>query len=63
MRKESNKAVAEREILRRNPQVNRDLVESFKKLESEVQRLGADTRPHFGISPPLGGCKLLHSNG
>ena len=62
MKKKPKPLLAEKEILKRNPRVSKDLVERFKKLESELRALGADTRPKFAISPPLGGSRQLLYN-
>jgi hypothetical protein len=62
MKKKPIPVLAEKEILRRNPQVSRDLVDGFKKLENELRELGADTKPRFSISPPLGSSRQLLYN-
>jgi hypothetical protein len=62
MKTESKPLLTEQEVLQRNPHVSKDLVERFKKLESELRELGADIKPRFSISPPLGGTRQLLYN-
>jgi hypothetical protein len=62
MKKKSERFLSEQEILQRNPKVNKDLVDGFKKLEIELNELGVNTKPQFTISPPLGNGHLLLSN-
>jgi hypothetical protein len=54
--------VEKKEILEKNPQVNKNLVADYERLEKELHRLGVRTKPEYRISPALGGSKLLLSN-
>ena len=62
MKKKSKSVLPEQEILQQNPGINKDLVNRYKKLESELHELGVDTEPRFTISPPLGNGHLILSN-
>ena len=62
MNKKSKPVLSEQDILRLNPCVSKNLVDCFKKLESELCKLGADTKPRFTMSPPLGGSRQLLYN-
>lgn len=50
-----SKALATPDVLDRNPNVCRTVVEKNRLLEKQLQSLGVDTRPHYTLSPPLGG--------
>lgn len=43
------------EILARNPRVSASIVAKNEELERQLRTLGVDTRPHYRLSPPLGG--------
>ncbi len=41
-------------VLRRNNKVNRKTVAAHEKFEKELQKLGVEIRPSYGLEPPLG---------
>ena len=47
-----------RRVLASNPKIDKRLVESFERLERELQKLGVDTKSKYTLSPPLGGGTL-----
>ncbi len=51
------------EILKINPKVDPVLVERYEKLDSELRRLGVNTKPTFNLKPPLGDDRLHLFNG
>lgn len=55
MAKRISKPMEKAEILKINPKVDPILVERYEKLNSELRRLGIDTKPKFNLEPPLGG--------
>ena len=46
-------------ILMNNPGVDKEIVLSFEKLESQLKKLGVDIKPKFSLEHPLGG-NMLH---
>ena len=60
MPKQGDKTKAE--VLRKNPKVDANLVKQFQKLESELQRLGVDTKPKYTIEHPLNGRHTMYYN-
>ncbi len=43
-----------REMLKRNPRIDKSVVQRYQELEKKLEKLGVDTRPHYTLSPPLG---------
>lgn len=43
------------EILGKNPKVSKRVVAQYRELEKHLKKLGVDTKPHYTLSPPLGG--------
>ena len=58
MAKRIGKPMKKAEILKTNPKIDPVLVERYETLDSELRRLGIDTKPKFNIEPPLGGDRL-----
>ena len=58
MAKQISKPMKKADILKINPKIDPVLVEQYEKLDSELRRLGIDTKPKFNIEPPLGGDRL-----
>ena len=44
-----------RELLNSNPKVSKSIVVQYDELEKKLVKLGVDTKPHYTLSPPLGG--------
>ena len=42
------------EVLKRNPRIDKSVVQRYQELERKLEKLGVDTRPHYTLSPPLG---------
>ena len=42
------------EVLKRNPRVDKSVVQRYQELEKKLEKLGVDTRPHYTLSPPFG---------
>lgn len=43
------------EFLESNPAVSKSVVSQYHELEKKLHKLGVDTKPHYTLSPPLGG--------
>lgn len=43
------------EALKNNPKVSKSVVAEYRELEKKLEKLGVDTKPHYTLSPPLGG--------
>ncbi len=43
-----------REMLKRNPRIDKGVVQKYQELEKKLEKLGVDTKPHYTLSPPLG---------
>ena len=43
------------ELLKSNPKVSESIVVQYNELEKKLIKLGVDTKPHYTLSPPLGG--------
>ena len=43
-----------REVLKRNPRIDKSVVQKYQELEKKLEKLGVDMRPHYTLSPPLG---------
>ena len=63
MKKTSTQPMHLRDIMEKNSRVDKNLVRQYEKLAEELQRLGVEIKPKFGLSHPLGGGKLLLYNG
>ena len=44
-----------RDLLNSNPKVSKSIVVRYNELEKKLVKLGVDTKPHYTLSPPLGG--------
>ena len=44
-----------KELLNSNPKVSKSIVIQYSELEKKLVKLGVDTKPHYTLSPPLGG--------
>jgi hypothetical protein len=44
----------EKDIMDRNPLVDRKIVRQFSSLEAELRKIGVDVRPKYRLLPPLG---------
>ena len=42
-------------ILKHNPAISKSVVSQYHELEKKLHKLGVDTKPHYTLSPPLGG--------
>ena len=43
-----------KDVLKRNPRVNRGTVAAHEKLERELKKLGVEIKPSYNLEPPLG---------
>ena len=51
-----------REVLKRNPRIDKSVVQKYQELEKKLEKLGVDTKPHYTLSPPLGDSRIrLHN--
>ena len=49
------------EALKRNPRIDKSIVQKYQELEKKLEKLGVDTRPRYSLKPPLGDSPLrLH---
>jgi len=50
------------EALRRNPRIDKNVVQKYRELEEKLEKLGVDTSPHYSLKPPLGDSPIrLHN--
>ena len=50
------------EVLKRNPRIDKSVVQKYQELEKKLEKLGVDTKPHYTLSPPLGDSRTrLHN--
>ena len=43
-----------KDVLKRNPGINRGTVTAHEKLERELKKLGVEIKPSYNLEPPLG---------
>ena len=51
-----------REVLKRNPRIDKSVVQKYQELEKKLEKLGVDTKPHYTLSPPLGDSRTRFHN-
>ena len=44
-----------KELLNSSLKVDKSVVVRYSELEKKLHKLGVDTKPHYTLSPPLGG--------
>ena len=49
------KPLDETQVLKANRKVDAKMVRTFEKLEQDLERVGAATKPAYRLQPPLGG--------
>jgi hypothetical protein len=52
-----NNSIDKTKIIEKNPKVDKALVKKHDRLESQLKKLGVETKPSFKIEPPLGGSR------
>ncbi len=57
--KKKQKYATNETIQNRNPKIDKLLVKNYENLESQLNKIGVDTKPNFNIEPPLGGSHYL----
>ena len=43
-----------KDVLKRNPRINRGTVAAHEELERKLKKLGVEIKPSYNLEPPLG---------